>query len=141
MKYKLLLFTLVLSLSLSAQKKKNGNIYIDHPAIQVIEDLYSAMNANDTIALSKILADNYRGISGSQMNKDAEPQTKSEFIQQVYNANTIILEKLKVVILMQLNIKMKIFRVSLGYTAGSISQQLVELPVLIIHIQDTLSMS
>ena len=60
MKYKLLLFTLVLSLSLSAQKKKNGNIYIDHPAIQVIEDLYSAMNANDTIALSKILADNYR---------------------------------------------------------------------------------
>ena len=55
MKYKLLLFTLVLSLSLSAQKKKNGNIYIDHPAIQVIEDLYSAMNANDTIALSKIL--------------------------------------------------------------------------------------
>ena len=89
MKYKLLLFTLVLSLSLSAQKKKNGNIYIDHPAIQVIEDLYSAMNANDTLALSKILADNYRGISGSQMNKDAEPQTKSEFIQQVYNAHTI----------------------------------------------------
>ena len=55
------------------------------------------------------------------MNKDAEPQTKSEFIQQVYNAHTISklsLEKLKVVILMQLNIKI-IFRVSLGYTAGS----------------------
>ena len=95
MKYKLLLFTLVLSLSLSAQKKKNGNIYIDHPAIQVIENLYSAMNANDTLALSKILADNYRGISGSQMNKDAKPQTKSEFIQKSFRSSAITLRSIK----------------------------------------------
>ena len=89
MKIKLLMLAFMVSMTVNAQKKKNGNIYIDHPAIQVIENLYSAMNANDTLALSKILADNYRGISGSQMNKDAEPQTKSEFIQQVYNAHTI----------------------------------------------------
>ena len=80
------------------------------------------------------------------MNKDAEPQTKSEFIQQVYNAHTISkyynIRKTESSYPDAVEYKdLKFFKVSLGYTAGSISQQLVELPVLIIHIQDTLSMS
>jgi len=77
------------SVSLNAQKKKNGNIFIKHPAIDVIENLYSAMNSNDSIALSKIIADNFKGVAGEQMNKDAEPQTKAEFIQQVKNNHAI----------------------------------------------------
>lgn len=72
-----------------SQKKKNGNIYVDHPAIEVIEKLYVAMNSNDTIALSNLIADNFRGVAGDQMNKDAEPQTKAEFIQQVNNNHSI----------------------------------------------------
>ena len=89
MKYKLLLFTLVLSLSLSAQKKKNGNIYIDHPAIQVIENLYSAMNANDTLALSKILADNNNVIVASR----TEPEFKHNNIKYIkFDAKTDLLD-------------------------------------------------
>ena len=52
MKYKLLLFIGVKPI-IKCSKEKNGNIYIDHPAIQVIEDLYSAMNANDTLHCQK----------------------------------------------------------------------------------------
>ena len=48
------------------------------------------MNANDSEALSKIISDDFfKGVSGEQMNKDAEPQTKAEFIQQVNSAHTI----------------------------------------------------
>ena len=83
MKIKTLLLVLMVSVSLNAQKKKNGNIFVKHPAIDVIENLYSAMNSNDSIALSKIIADNFKGVAGEQMNKDAKPQTKTEFIQQV----------------------------------------------------------
>ena len=89
MKIKTLLLVLMVSVSLNAQKKKNGNIFLKHPAIDVIENLYSAMNSNDSIALSKIIADNFKGVAGEQMNKDAKPQTKTEFIQQVKNNHAI----------------------------------------------------
>ena len=76
MKIKILLIAFFVTISLNAQKKKNGNIYINHPAIEVIENLHSAMNANDSEALSKIISDDFKGVSGEQMNKDAEPQTR-----------------------------------------------------------------
>jgi hypothetical protein len=76
-------------ISLNAQKKKNGTIFIEHPAVDVVENLHSAMNSNDSDALSKIIADDFRGVAGDQMNKDAKPQTKAQFIQQVKNNHEI----------------------------------------------------
>jgi hypothetical protein len=75
-------------LALFAQKKKNGEIYIKHPSIDVIYQLHDAMNANDSIVLDKLIADDFKGVSGEQMNPDAEPQTKAEFIQTVKNLHT-----------------------------------------------------
>ena len=76
------------NVALFAQKKKNGEIYIKHPSIDVIYQLHDAMNANDSIALDKLIADDFKGVSGEQMNPDAEPQTKEEFIQTVKNLHT-----------------------------------------------------
>ena len=89
MKIKTLIIVLMVCISLNAQKKKNGTIFIEHPAFDVVENLHSAMNSNDSDALSKIIADDFRGIAGDQMNKDAKPQTKAEFIQQVKNNHEI----------------------------------------------------
>jgi hypothetical protein len=47
------------------------------------------MNSNNSDALSKIIADDFRGVAGDQMNKDAKPQTKAQFIQQVKNNHEI----------------------------------------------------
>ena len=88
MKKNLTLLLLLTCFILSAQKKKNGSIYIDHPEIQVIENLFEAMNANDSEKLGELIADNYKGIVGDQMNKDAKPQTKDQFIQYVNNLHT-----------------------------------------------------
>ena len=144
MKIKILLIAFFVTISLNAQKKKNGNIYINHPAIEVIENLHSAMNANDSEALSKIISDDFKGVSGEQMNKDAEPQTKAEFINRlivlILYQSTIMLEKPRILIQMQWNIKMKIFQVSHGFTAGSILLQWEEQQESIILNQDILNM-
>ena len=89
MKFKTLIVVLMVCISLNAQKKKNGTIFIEHPAFDVVENLHSAMNSNDSDALSKIIADDFRGVAGDQMNKDAKPQTKAQFIQQVKNNHEI----------------------------------------------------
>lgn len=89
MKIKTLIIVLMVCISLNAQKKKNGSIFIEHPAFDVVENLHSAMNSNDSDALSKIIADDFRGVAGDQMNKDAKPQTKAQFIQQVKNNHEI----------------------------------------------------
>lgn len=89
MKIKTLIIVLMVCISLNAQKKKNGTTFIEHPAFDVVENLHSAMNSNDSDALSKIIADDFRGVAGDQMNKDAKPQTKAQFIQQVKNNHEI----------------------------------------------------
>ena len=89
MKIKTLIVVLMVCISLNAQKKKNGTIFIEHPAFDVVENLHSAMNSNNSDALSKIIADDFRGVAGDQMNKDAKPQTKAQFIQQVKNNHEI----------------------------------------------------
>ena len=79
-----ILYILILSFSFSySQKKKNGNIYVEHPAIDIINKLYSAINEQDYELMDELISDDYKGVNGGQMNKDAEPQTKSEFINQV----------------------------------------------------------
>ena len=83
MKIKLTLLTLALCSGLFAQKKKNGTIYIEHPAIDVINQMYEAVNTKDSLKLASLLADDFKGYSGDEMDKDAEATTKEEFLQNV----------------------------------------------------------
>ena len=83
MKIKLTLLTLALCTGLFAQKKKNGTIYIEHPAIDVVNQMYEAVNTKDSLKLASLIADDFKGFSGEEMNKDAEATTKEEFLQNV----------------------------------------------------------
>jgi hypothetical protein len=53
MKTKLTLLILAISTMLVAQKKKNGAIYIKHPANQVVLDFLAAFSQNDSVAVAK----------------------------------------------------------------------------------------
>jgi hypothetical protein len=88
MKTKLTMLLIVASTIVFAQKKKNGNVYKEHPAINVINEMYAAVNQNDLEKLDDLIADGFKGINGDGMNKDAEPFTKEEFIQNINNWNT-----------------------------------------------------
>jgi hypothetical protein len=83
MKIKLTIVALALCTGLFAQKKKNGTIYIEHPAIDVVNQMYEAVNTKDSLKLASLIADDFKGYSGDEMNKDAEATTKEEFLQNV----------------------------------------------------------
>ena len=83
MKIKLTIVALALCTGLFAQKKKNGTIYIEHPAIDVVNQMYEAVNTKDSLKLASLIADDFKGYSGDEMNKDAEAATKEEFLQNV----------------------------------------------------------
>ena len=89
MKTKLIALLLVAStISVFGQKKKNGTVYIDHPAIDVINQMYDAVNTNNLEALDNLLSDDFKGVWGDEMNKDREPATKKQFIDNIDSWNT-----------------------------------------------------
>jgi len=71
-----------------AQKKKNGTVYIDHPAIDVINQMYDAVNTNNLEVLNNLISDDFKGVWGDEMNKDREPATKKQFIDNIDSWNT-----------------------------------------------------
>ena len=74
MKTKLMTLLLVAStVVVFAQKKKNGTVYIDHPAIDIINQMYDAVNTNNLEVLNDLISDDFKGVWGDEMNKDRKP--------------------------------------------------------------------
>jgi hypothetical protein len=82
-KITLLLLALCAISAFGQKKKKNGVIYVDHPAITVVEDMYKAFVAGDAEKAGSFLADEFRSFYGSETDKNAKGQTKEEFMDQV----------------------------------------------------------
>lgn len=59
-----------------SQKKKNGTIYSEHPAIDLVEDYRKAFVAGDSEKVMSYLADDFQIWNGNSSNKDAKPGTK-----------------------------------------------------------------
>ena len=82
MKKLLLILTMIVSIVAFGQTEENGTIFKEHPAIDVVESMLQAFAEGDTVTLSSLLADDYRGISGTNTNPDAEGQSKKGLINQ-----------------------------------------------------------
>ena len=63
-----------------SQKKKNGTIYIEHPAINVVESMNKAFVEGDSTKVSTFLADDFKSYNGTNTNKDAKGRTKKDFL-------------------------------------------------------------
>jgi len=63
-----------------SQKKKNGTVYNEHPAIIMVEDLQKASIEGDTIKVAMYLADNFRFFDGTADNRDFKGTTKQQYI-------------------------------------------------------------
>ena len=55
---------MIFSVVMFSQKKKNGTIYKEHPAIAVVEAMQQAFIKGDTATVSSYLADNFRAMNG-----------------------------------------------------------------------------
>ena len=76
MKRVTLVVIMLLTIVTYAQKKKNGTIYSEHPAINVVEDFQKAFVSGDADKVMSYLADDYKWWNGTNSNKDATPGTK-----------------------------------------------------------------
>ena len=64
-----------------AQKKKNGTIYSEHPAIDVVEAFVKADVEGDFDKAATYLADDVKFWDGNDTDKDAKPGTKENFMK------------------------------------------------------------
>lgn len=81
---KLFLFACLMGMALSfGQTKKNGTIFVEHPAIQTVNDMTAAFVAGDSEKVGSYLHEDFKGYNGSNPNKDAEGSTKEQFMNQV----------------------------------------------------------
>jgi hypothetical protein len=66
MKQAFFLFTLALcSLATMAQKKTNGTVYIEHPAIKAIADFEAASVSGDSSKIASFLTDGFKSYGGT----------------------------------------------------------------------------
>jgi hypothetical protein len=66
-----------------SQKKANGTIYIEHPAINVVDAFTKAMVKGDTTAMSKMMADNFRSFNPVTASQYSKGQDKASFLGMV----------------------------------------------------------
>ncbi|WP_445956508.1 nuclear transport factor 2 family protein [Yeosuana sp.] len=73
-----------------SQKKKNGAIYNEHPAITVVEAMQQATVKGDTALVSSYLTKDFRAISGFNADPDAKGRDKQNFLNGVLWMNNNI---------------------------------------------------
>ncbi|MDO9593723.1 MAG: nuclear transport factor 2 family protein [Lutibacter sp.] len=66
-----------------AQKKANGTIYSEHPAITAVESMLQAFIKGDEKKVAGYLADDFKQFYGSNTNKDAKGGDKQNFLDDV----------------------------------------------------------
>lgn len=66
-----------------AQKKPNGTIYADHPAITTVEEMTQAFVSGNTDKVASYLADDFKYYSGTSTNKDDKGMDKTAYLKTV----------------------------------------------------------
>ncbi|MCF6130505.1 nuclear transport factor 2 family protein [Flavobacterium sp. AS60] len=66
-----------------SQKKTNGTVYIDHPAIKIVEDMTKAFVSGDSVKVASFLADDFKAYSGASTNPNDKGRDKAAFLRNV----------------------------------------------------------
>ncbi|MFT3702069.1 MAG: hypothetical protein QM802_06855 [Agriterribacter sp.] len=76
-----LAFTLSGTLFLFAQKKENGTIYIEHPAIKVVDEFVKATIAGDSAKIASFLTEDFKSYNGTGNKYGDKGMDKSAFVK------------------------------------------------------------
>lgn len=66
-----------------SQSKKNGTIFIEHPAIETVNAMSAAFVAGDREKAAGYLAEDFKHYNGSDTNKDAKGQTRDQWLDNL----------------------------------------------------------
>lgn len=83
MRKSVLTVLLLATATIYAQKKANGTIYIEHPAIGVVEGMTKAFVSGDANKVASFLADDFKAFNGTSNNPDDKGQDKAAFLKDV----------------------------------------------------------
>lgn len=83
MKKTVLIVVLLVACITYSQKKTNGTVYIDHPAIKIVEDMTKAFVSGDSVKVASYLADDFKSFSGVNTNPNDKGQDKASFLRNV----------------------------------------------------------
>lgn len=75
-----LMFTMFISYG---QKKPNGTVYMNHPAIDVVDEYTKTINSGDLSKLDAFLADDFRVFNSTTTNQYSKGQDKTAFIKRM----------------------------------------------------------
>ena len=72
---------------ISTAQKKNGSVYIEHPAIDVVQNFVNASVAGDKSKMASYLTDDFRGYNGTSNDLSDKGMDKEAFLnnQMVYH--------------------------------------------------------
>ncbi len=83
MRRTLLISLMICTFITFAQKKTNGTIFIDHPAIAVVEGMTQAFVNGDTDKVASYLTDDFKFFNGVNTNKSYKGQDKASYLKNV----------------------------------------------------------
>ncbi len=83
MKKMMLALWLMVTVVAHSQKKTNGTIYIQHPAIDVVEAMTKAFVAGDVTKVGSYLTDDFKAYNGTNNNPEDKGQDKAAFLRDV----------------------------------------------------------
>lgn len=64
-----------------AQKKDNGKVYINHPAIKVVEDFTQAFVTGDSTKMANLLTEDFKAYNGLSTKPDEKGRGKAVFLK------------------------------------------------------------
>lgn len=83
---KTLIIAIMLYTFINYAQKKNGTVYIEHPAIDVVQEFVEASVAGDKTQMASYLTDDFKAYNGTSENSNDKGRDKEAFInnQMVY---------------------------------------------------------
>lgn len=82
---KLLLSITFIGISIAFAQKKNGTVYIEHPAINVVTEMTKAFVAGDSAKVASYLTDNFKDYNGTSTNPADSGINKSAYARMAKN--------------------------------------------------------
>jgi len=76
MKKLVLIAMMIFTVITYAQKKKNGTVYKDHPAISAVEAYNKAYFSGDSATVASMLTDDFKSFNGNSTNKNSKGRDK-----------------------------------------------------------------
>lgn len=72
-----------LAIAAFGQKKDNGTIYIEHPAIAVVSEFEKATVAGDSARIANLLTDDFKSINGTTTNLSDPATNKTAYLKNI----------------------------------------------------------